>query len=1384
MAIEANALQSSGRSIITSEPLDSSNPDFKLDPPSALPAKVELVLLEEERKAISFYDEGFIEVSEKPGLTPKVAAPGPANTFMTVARFNTLDDAATREVQISGIELKFDGSSTKLGPFEEKPITDLTKISLYAHHVIIAKPLNWQGTDVFIYARKLTFRGDGCIEGCINTTPQAWLSQAFSVRQRNGRPIDANGSYLGQGQNGQSGQKAGDVYLFVKELDLGATAGKAIKRFICNGSAGQKGEPGGLKLAEKPDGTPFDPKNAPKNKKPIELEDVRNAICNPTNSLNVLASLGKWRFPNDSGNYTNDFYGGLKGREHFRALSVTDVRLVLMYTEVVFAKRKVFKVHNSELSESTDQTWTFFEGGLAGRNLPGNGEDAYPSGATGKGGDGGNIYVRADLASTLAASVTSEPGESLPSANVAGGPAGTPATTWYCDLVLYQDDVWNDRGSKSIPQVRYGEFRANPGKAVPGSAAGPGSKGSIKSDYVRVGKPVTVGANDWLRPEVLRPVLSFAEQAYRDGFRVQAGELVAPYVGAMATVKTDLLPPELKSCRDMLFNLSRNLLTADLDLYGHPPGWVPHFSAKTYLELYQVDRNFSYKFCYIMTKLLSVMEGVENASQVLEIAAGQSEAVIDRIHKDLGEGYKSFANARNSMDRAMEDYKSVNADLEKIQRLAQNYIEEAEKEKAIAKAVLQGVGSIAKAIPVYKPAFQIAGELLDKAGDAVDQIDPSEPDPGTNVLNFLEGFSKNAAKALGDNADTFKDQFNDTLKQKYKVDPNKEDLATKISQARRTLKGIEGDSGDAMKKANQEMLKDEVVKSAQAKADALLSGYASRNKQLSEEIAGYDALIKSADEKGSESEIASKTRQAWVARRLKLSTALAQNALVIGRAKAELKEVLKSANRAPEAITTSLKTAETNQKALQTANDKLEELLGTQAEAQAEEKIAGANSKFGAVLDGAQSLLTGMAKVSNSIKRLKNLNDPNAEPDAQIIKLRDQFLKRNSRFHKEYETVMETLAQAEKAKASAVRNFQASNDFVLKRTSDLGGALQTRVEVARNRMRLSLAINGSLKASLRDMQRSARERMEYYLYLFRKAYMYEQLVPVPEKMANVNQLIEELDKELQKLDEVKKSSPDKNAPTNLAAAANLAAISKLTEDKFGKLGDMVLTNILADLGRTILDHRSKTGSTKKLTYSGLLLSEKAREALKTKGAYAFPGVNILLREASSETDQSVPLSLEQITAAHSRVVISSIAMANDDVELECPANFTGPVIIEMTFGREFVLRGSDKKYYTFRIAEDEEPISYDFVVTRLKAITSNAPTIKMGTVTAAKVEVIDPIFKSIIEKENNVAKPENAPKVEYVEMAPSLYTSLTVKVGLNQSVKIRKLSPSIEVMWD
>jgi hypothetical protein len=1340
-----------------------------LAPVAVLPSGVQPVLLEEKHKPIKTYEENFIEVTERPGATPQIRAVGPSNTEQKIARFNTLDNATTRELTISGVEVRLDGSSKKLGPLEGKPISDLTSVTIYADHLVIGKPLQWQGTDVRIYARKLTFRE----KGCIDTSPQEWVSQAFSSLQRRGRPIDAQGKYTDRGANGQPGQRAGDVYLFVNELDLGA---QDIKRFVCKGSDGQMGEPGGLKLPEKSDGAPLDPKDLPKNKQPVTLQDIRNIIENAGYSTRDLNKLHVWRYPNDSGGYTNNF-NELQGRQKFDANVVTDLRIVLFYLVFLEPRRGTVHLPGSKSDVATGrQTWTALQGGAKDRVLPGNGEDAYPSGATGKGGDGGSVYIRAELSGRSANALQSAGGQSNLSQKVEGGNPGTPNQALYADLILFQEIPDSILAKTGAPTIAFSpQHVARRGNAASGTAQGAGRPGSVKSEYLNRGVSTKVGPNDWLHGEMLRKVLSFVEAAYRRGFRVQAMELLAPYLEAFAGAAQAKLPADVSSCRSTMFALRRNLITDDLDLYSHPPGWVPRFSAQTYLQLYDVDRGFSYKFCYIMTKLLEVMDSVENAGQVLEIAADQAEEAIKTFHEELGAGYKKYADTRDKMDEACDIYRGVVAKVKQIETEAQTLAELGEKEKAIAKAFLYGIGAVVKAIPLYKPAFQIAGELLTKAGDAVDTIDPSESDTGVNVLNFIEGFSKNAAQALEDNADTYKDQFDQTLKEKYKTNPAKDDLQTKINKATNEVKEIE--KGAATQFARE--AKSEELTKALAPADAVITSLASRNPELKRQLAEYDNQIKAADETGSSSELAVKARQMMVARRLKVSTALALNSEQIARLRQKQKTLARTLQGKPVSGSedTEVLDSEKSQATLEKAQEGLDKLLGEKKDADATAKIEQVNKTFGNVLDGAQSLLTGMSKVSNSINRLKKLNDPNAEPDAQVTKLRDLYLKRGSIFKDRYDKIMKEVAEAEKKKATAVQDFQGCYDFILKKTGDLSQALQTRVEVARNRMTIALSIDASLKASIRDMQHSAEERMEYYLYLFRKAYMYEQLVPVSEDMANINQLVKQMDDQLDKLDKVKTVGGEQ-------LTKKLTVISGLAGSEFGRLGNMALTNTLANLGKQILERRSAKGAAKTVSYAGLGLPEQALQSLERLGTYTFPGVNTLLRDSSSDVNSPPPISLEDITAKHMRVVITNITLGDGDVEFDCDEKFSGPVGIEMQFGRQFVLRASEKTYYMFRISDWEEPISYVFTVKNLKKRADSADVrVKTGTVEAAKVELMDEVFKAVLNNLNQ-ARGQGASEIAYKEMSPSLYSSLTITVGANQRVKIRKLSPSIELRYE
>jgi hypothetical protein len=171
--------------------------------------------------------------SEKP--------PDPASRFYTTfsqedageIRFNQIEEVGkgntaqpkvmTKKVTVSGVRLVIEESKDDGSLYNRlKDRDNLRQLTLCADEVVIRCELKLPGTDVHIYARRLRFDDPGAGKiARIDTSPLAF--KAVSTRD-----------------DGLDGQKAGDVYLFVKTLE---TPGNA-HRIIANGSKGQSGSHG------------------------------------------------------------------------------------------------------------------------------------------------------------------------------------------------------------------------------------------------------------------------------------------------------------------------------------------------------------------------------------------------------------------------------------------------------------------------------------------------------------------------------------------------------------------------------------------------------------------------------------------------------------------------------------------------------------------------------------------------------------------------------------------------------------------------------------------------------------------------------------------------------------------------------------------------------------------------------------------------------------------------------------------------------------------------------------------------------------------------------------------------------------------------------------
>lgn len=176
-------------------------------PANAAPGTEHLSVLEERYSYPPPSDDSLITISTVPGLTQK--------------QFNTVANSLTREVTVTGIELRWDGTCQKLADFTVT--RDVTKFTIIADVIRIATPLRWKGANVEIFARLLVFSG----QGCIDTTPESYPdgTMAFSeFRDADGRPLDKAGSVTIKAKDGRPGEKGGDIAVYVAGLNTGGMA--------------------------------------------------------------------------------------------------------------------------------------------------------------------------------------------------------------------------------------------------------------------------------------------------------------------------------------------------------------------------------------------------------------------------------------------------------------------------------------------------------------------------------------------------------------------------------------------------------------------------------------------------------------------------------------------------------------------------------------------------------------------------------------------------------------------------------------------------------------------------------------------------------------------------------------------------------------------------------------------------------------------------------------------------------------------------------------------------------------------------------------------------------------------------------------------------------
>ncbi|MET1026310.1 MAG: hypothetical protein ABWY00_04015, partial [Dongiaceae bacterium] len=336
---------------------------------------------------------------------------------------------------------------------------------------------------------------------------------------------------------------------------------------------------------------------------------------------------------------------------------------------------------------------------------------------------------------------------------------------------------------------------------------------------------------------------------------------------------------------------------------------------------------------------------------------------------------------------------------------------------------------------------------------------------------------------------------------------------------------------------------------------------------------------------------------------------------------------------------------------------------------------------------------------------------------------------------------------------------------ILSKTAQLNETLRSSIALSQNRQMMALGLDAGVKTAIREMQRNAADRMDYYLYLVRKAFMYEQLRPVGPGLANVNQFVARCDDWIANNRKTVRSLAGSKTDWATDPCGYLAEIDRLSGSDFGQFGNQVLTETLGELAKQIVDHRNRFGPETSSEYH-VTFDPAMSSQLAGGDTLHIDEITLLFPNFA------------QIFSSHSSIRVSNIAMDDDDLLVRCPDDFDGPLRLEITFGEEFVLRDAEKNFFQFRISEAEKPIQYGFTINNLGKDPAS-PGAKTGKIKGDQKNEVDEMFKTIMSKHFNDTH-------GYREMLPSILSSLDLAITLGGEYveKVERLRLKITLSFD
>ncbi|HXJ79308.1 MAG TPA: hypothetical protein VMS64_11565 [Candidatus Methylomirabilis sp.] len=1091
------------------------------------------------------------------GVRPALDSPDyttiTAYDYGTRSAFNGEDNVKTRLVRCAAVKLVLDETGA-LSNYLGMKGKDIEKVEIFADQVVVETLARFPGADVTITARVLEFVDRADRTSSIDTTPISRGTTAFSSKTADGFPANLNGTPRYVGESGVDGEHGGSITLNIR--DLVVPKGSA-KRFVAKGGAGQAAEAGGHKpyaatSKEQPNGgKDLSSVNEPKITEKMITDKLKE-------KMPIATRPSDWRWP--GGKHS-------PGEVQWKDGSLLSQNLVHLRLIAVDPNPFSVDVHCLFFPSGESEWFSAFNKDLLEDRLPekksntrpGDGEDAYPSGTPGKGGDGGNIA--STLHPCIENSAVPPPDRFGPLCDVTAGqpgPAtdkksgkrpGSPNPAYRASMMIVKDTSIPLLTLK--PELSVEDVTAKSGEDAEAKEGGIGREGSITGTGTGTAMVSSSGAirlptghaKAWADPIAVDAVLACAKDAYRNGFRTDARHLLEPYFCELSCVPD--LGPDLSSRLTTIAALRQNVID-DLDFFGHPPGWVPRLGAQTNFALYREFRKSATELLLFARARLAAYDQRDVARVKTEDISAKLWGEIETRRKLVEEAMGDLTQARADIGELAKEVAAVQVDIGNLIDWVTDHARDKVKAQRVFKGVMKLVGGAMKVVPYGQPYLGMGGDVLAGIGE----FNWNKTDAAAQWAPILEGLGKKADKFLENNKDLIAADIAGPPPDTTVADRA---LADRLEAARRELKKVEQGQAEAAENFKKKWTEGKATYLAAKKAR--LAEWEKELTPITTDPSQLNSSLTYPTYAAIQAELGAVEAADFVNTGLALKASVARLEASIARANAADKKRLEVEKKELAKFKAKIDALEEEKKAAETtaARGKEDHTKAVGEVKEGLDRLKGIGDGIGQIGAGIASLASPVAPGDPEVKAIVN----------DILDLSQEIETPNEK-RETYRTLLKNLAEIESKQQKAVRALLGAQQAIATNTAAIAQGLSAASDLAHRSQLLSAVQDIRVKRHLSDMQTRARDLMQWALYHFVMAFRYEFLMDVPSDIFNIDNLIDAI---------VRDATVDANGNPIKDASGNPVTFETVSAEAYAKSEEKILKDYLLRIAQKLVARR-------------------------------------------------------------------------------------------------------------------------------------------------------------------------------------------------------------------